>query len=1023
MSRRRHGIHVALRCLTIASLVLTGSAIAPSTSRAASNAALTRYPYLTDSVQNSITINWATDTTGGTTGSVTWGPPGGDCALNSKAASKTNITVISKAEYQWAATIPVNPDTTYCYRVLLGTADLLGSDPSPVFTSQVAAGSTTPFSFAVFGDWGQAYDGGLNPDQTNVLRQISLSGARFAVMTGDTAYPGGGQTEYGDLQQAGLDQSAIFGPTFWTVPGRSIPIFNVTGNHGFTNGSVQVTNWPESQAATTSGGKYQMESYPSINGSTAKSYPSMWYAVDAGPARFYMLTTAWSDSNIGTGSVYLDDRDAHWLPGLAEYEWLKADLEAHPNALKFAFWHYPLYADSSSQPSDTFLQGGSGTLQGLLDQNNVAMVFNGHAHGYERNKPDSAGLVSYVLGNGGAALGSVSGCSSYDLYAIGARGSHCGGAPAGLSDDHVYGFAKVTVNGRQVTVSPTDEMGRTYDVQTYNFPASEPDGVPPTPPTTVSATVVSTSRIDLTWSGAADNVAVTGYRILRDGVQIAEQPGTSYTDLTVTPDTSYSYTVEAVDAAGNVSPESAPPTVVSTSGSPDGTPPAQPSNLVGVARSSSVVDLTWGASTDNVGVTGYRVYRNGVALATPTPPDATPPTTYTDDTAAPATTYTYQVSAVDAAGNESSKATTTVTTPSADGTVTLTFAPTDDATVDSSQPTVNFGANARLTTDNSPVNNILLKFNVTAGCAISAAKLQLTVGTNTDDKSAYGGDLYGVADTTWTQSTVTWNSAPAAAATKTSSVATAVALNTSYVFDVRPLIPGDGRVSFVIKSPSSDGARYFSSEGSSTQAPQLQITCGTAPPPPTVPGAPSGLSANASAGAVSLRWTAPAADGGAQVTGYRIYRGTASGAEVFTAQVANVTTYQDSGLANGVAYFYRVSAVNSVGEGAPSNEATATPTLGSVPGAPTNLTASPARPRGVALSWTAPTNTGGSAITGYEIWRGTGAGLETKLTTTGTATSYKDTSAQKSVRYFYFVRAVNAVGAGPSSQEVSAVAR
>ena len=97
---------------------------------------------------------------------------------------------------------------------------------------------------------------------------MSLSGARFAVMTGDTAYPGGGQKEYGDLQQAGIDQSTVFGPNFWAVPGRSIPVFNVTGNHGFTTGSNQVVNWPEGNAAATSGGKYLMETYPSINGST-----------------------------------------------------------------------------------------------------------------------------------------------------------------------------------------------------------------------------------------------------------------------------------------------------------------------------------------------------------------------------------------------------------------------------------------------------------------------------------------------------------------------------------------------------------------------------------------------------------------------------------------------------------------------------------------------------------------------------------------------------------------------------------
>ena len=170
-------------------------------------------------------------------------------------------------------------------------------------------------------------------------------------------------------------------------------MFNVTGNHGFTNGKFQVQNWPEDNAAADVRRQILDGALPVDQRLDARRrYPSMWYAVDAGNTRLYMLTAAWADGNIGTGSVYQNDRDAHWLPTAAEYQWLQADLAAHPNALKFAFWHYPLFADSSGQPSDTFLQGGTGTLQGLLDQNNVAIAFNGHAHGYERNKPDAAGL-------------------------------------------------------------------------------------------------------------------------------------------------------------------------------------------------------------------------------------------------------------------------------------------------------------------------------------------------------------------------------------------------------------------------------------------------------------------------------------------------------------------------------------------------------------------------------------------------------------------------------------------------------
>src|SRR4029453_11520006 len=202
------------------------------------------------------------------------------------------------------------------------------------------------------------------------------------------------------------------------------------------------------------------------------------------------------------------------------------------------------------------------------------------------------------------------------------------------------------------------------------------------------------------------------------------------------------YTVVALDAAGNVSPPSAP-AIVSTTGAPDGTPPSKPGSLTAAAVSSSQVNLSWSASTDNVRVVGYKVYRNGTLLPGPTQPDPNPPTTWSDQTASPGTTYTYEVSAVDAAGNESSKASDSVTTPDASG--ILTFSPTDDATVDSSQSAVNLGGSSRITVDNSPANYSLLKFNVnlTSGCSVSSAKLQLTVGSNTNDNSAYGGDVYG----------------------------------------------------------------------------------------------------------------------------------------------------------------------------------------------------------------------------------------------------------------------------------------
>jgi hypothetical protein len=246
--------------------------------------------------------------------------------------------------------------------------------------------------------------------------------------------------------------------------------------------------------------------------------------------------------------------------------------------------------------------------------------------------------------------------------------------------------------------------------------------------------------------------------------------------------------------------------------------------LTAAAPSANRVDLTWTASTDNVAVTGYRIYRNGGTTPIGTVGGAA--LTYSDPTVTGATAYTYQVSAVDAAGNESPKATASITTPSGTTGSTLTFTPTDDATVDQSQPTVNFGTATRLTVDSSPVNNMLMKFTVagTNGCAIASAKLRVTVGNATDDKSVHGGEFFAAANSTWLQSSVNWNTAPATTGAQLASLG-AVAVDTSYLVDVTPAVTGDGTLTIRASSTNSDGARYYSKEGSATQAPQLQVTC------------------------------------------------------------------------------------------------------------------------------------------------------------------------------------------------------
>ena len=115
------------------------------------------------------------------------------------------------------------------------------------------------------------------------------------------------------------------------------------------------------------------------------------------------------------------------------------------------------------------------------------------------------------------------------------------------------------------------------------------------------------------------------------------------------PSTLYHYQVKSQDAAGNetISDDY----TFTTPAAPDTSPPSIPANLSASAVSYSQVNISWDASTDNVGVTGYHLYRNGTLLTT------TSDTFFSDTNISPSTTYFYAIAAYDAANNESSQTT------------------------------------------------------------------------------------------------------------------------------------------------------------------------------------------------------------------------------------------------------------------------------------------------------------------------------------------------------------------------------
>jgi hypothetical protein len=195
----------------------------------------------------------------------------------------------------------------------------------------------------------------------------------------------------------------------------------------------------------------------------------------------------------------------------------------------------------------------------------------------------------------------------------------------------------------------------------------------------------------------------------------------------------------------------------------------------------------------------------------------------------------------------------------------------------------------------------------------------------------------------------------------------------------------------------------------------LQIN-GTLSPP----SAPQGLAAAAGPGngQITLSWSAPAT--GAP-TGYRVYRGSSSGTEMFLTSLGSVLTFTDSGLGGGTTRYYQVSALNAAGEGPRSNEASAT-TFAQLPG-PAGLSAVAGSGRGqITLTWSAAA-ANGSPILEYRIYAGTTPGGEspTPVAIVGPAVlSYVDSGLADGVQRYYKVSAVNGVGEGPRSNEATA---
>ena len=488
------------------------------------------------------------------------------------------------------------------------------------------------------------------------------------------------------------------------------------------------------------------------------------------------------------------------------------------------------------------------------------------------------------------------------------------------------------------TARAVDTAGNTTSSSSVSLTVAI-DASKPSVPSGLAAMVVSCSQANLSWSPSSDSggSGLAGYRVYRNGIQIGTSTTTSYAAAGLPPVTTHTFTVAAYDNAGNVSNQSAPVNAFTPS-CPDITPPTIPTGVTATAASCSQVNVSWSASSDagGTGVASYSVYRNGIPVAT------TLGTSYTATGLTASTLYSFTVAAYDNAGNGSSQSAPAVsTTPSCP---------------DTTAPSIPSGLTA-----------------TAAGCG--TINLAWTASIDTGGSGLAGYRVYrgGVLLTTTTSTTFSAGS---------------LAASTTYSFNVSAY-------------DNSGNASTLSAPASATTTSCVDTSA---------PSTPTGLAAVvATCTQVNLTWGGSTDTGGSGLAGYKIFR---DGSQIAT---TTSTSYSSTGLAPSTAYTFRVAAYDNAGNTSnqtpPANATTTVCPDTTSPTVPTGLTATAAGCAQINLSWNLSTDTGGSGLAGYKVYRN---GLQIATTT---ATTYSSTGLAAQTTYSYTIAAYD--GAGNNSNQSS----
>ncbi len=320
------------------------------------------------------------------------------------------------------------------------------------------------------------------------------------------------------------------------------------------------------------------------------------------------------------------------------------------------------------------------------NSDDMVVTVNATAGPFTVSSPNTA--VSYVGGSTQTITWAVAGttangvnCANVDILLSTDAGTTWTTLLAATPNDGTQAITIPNTAGttNRIMVKGTNHIF--FDVSNTNFTitaGSAPDTVAPSTPLNLVASGTTQTTTNLTWNAATDNVGVTGYNIYQGVTLIATSVTNSFPVIGLSPATSYTFAVSAKDAAGNESGQSASAFVTTLAPAPDTTAPTTPT-LTASGTTFTATNLSWTASTDNVAVTGYDVFKDGVFLA------STAATTYVAGSLLASTTYSFYVQAKDAAGNVSAASNTaSVTTLTPDTTApsapTLTASGTTQTT-------------------------------------------------------------------------------------------------------------------------------------------------------------------------------------------------------------------------------------------------------------------------------------------------------------------------------------------------------